>query len=135
MRRIFLDTLYWIAITHRKDQWHLAAVSASRTLVGCQLVTTEEVLTEVLNALSEAGRVLRQEAVQLVRDLHSDPAVMIYPQSHQTFLAGLALYEACPDKGYSLTDSISMEIMRQEGITEILTHDSHFAQEGFTILL
>jgi len=28
-----------------------------------------------------------------------------------------------------------MEAMRQEGITEILTHDNHFTQEGFTILL
>jgi uncharacterized protein len=135
MKRIFVDTLYWIAITNPKDQWHQAAVSASRSLVGCRLVTTEEVLTEVLNALSKAGRVLRQEAVELVRDLHADPTVTIRPQSHQTFLSGLTLYEARPDKGYSHTDSISMEAMRQEGITEILTHDNHFSQEGFTILL
>jgi predicted nucleic acid-binding protein len=25
--------------------------------------------------------------------------------------------------------------MRQEGITEVLTHDNHFTQEGFTKLL
>jgi hypothetical protein len=31
--------------------------------------------------------------------------------------------------------NISMEAMRQEGISEILTHDNHFTQEGFTILL
>ena len=36
---------------------------------------------------------------------------------------------------YSLTDCISMETMRAEGIREILTHDNHFTQEGFTILL
>jgi predicted nucleic acid-binding protein len=30
---------------------------------------------------------------------------------------------------------ISMEAMREEGITEILTHDDHFTQEGFTKLL
>ena len=135
MRRIFADMLYWIAITHRKDQWHQAAEKASRALVGCHLVTTEEVLTEVLNAFCEAGRVLRQEAVNLVRDLHADPAVTIHPQSNQTFLSGLALYQARPDKEYSLTDCVSMEVMRQEGITEILTHDNHFTQEGFTILL
>jgi uncharacterized protein len=135
MRRIFADTLYWIAITNPKDQWHQAAVNASRTLVGCHLFTTEEVLTEVLNAFSEAGRVLRQEAVDLVRDLDTDPAVTIHPQSHHTFHSGLALYEARPDKGYSLTDSVSMELMRREGITEILTHDAHFTQEGFSTLL
>jgi predicted nucleic acid-binding protein len=135
MRRIFVDTLYWIAITSRKDQWHQAAQQASRKLAGCHLVTTEEVLTEVLNAFCKAGQALRQEAVNLVHDLDSDPTVTVHPQTHQTFLSGLALYDARPDKEYSLTDCISMVTMRQEGITEILTHDDHFAQEGFLKLL
>jgi predicted nucleic acid-binding protein len=60
---------------------------------------------------------------------------VVQPQSRATFLAGLALFEARPDKGYSLTDCVSMETMRQNGIREILTHDHHFTQEGFTILL
>ncbi len=38
-------------------------------------------------------------------------------------------------KEYSLTDCVSMEVMWREGITDILTHDSHLSQEGFTILL
>jgi predicted nucleic acid-binding protein len=134
MRRVFADTLYWVAITHRKDQWHQAAKKASLTLAGCHLVTTHEVLTEVLNAFCEAGPALRREAVELVRDLSADTAVTVLPQSAQTFLSGLALYEARSDKGYSLTECISMETMRQEGITEILTHDNHFTQEGFAIL-
>ena len=117
MRRIFADTLYWIALIHRKDQWHLAAVKASRSLAGCHLVTTDEVLTEVLTAFCEAGPVLRQRAATLVRRLHQRLTITIRPQSRATFLSGLALYEARPDKAYSLTDCISMETMRQEGIT------------------
>lgn len=135
MRRVFVDTLYWIAITHRKDQWHQAAEQASRNLAGCHLVTTDEVLIEVLNAFSEAGPFLRGEGIALIHDLHADPTVTVLPQSHQTFHAGLSLYAARPDKQYSLTDCVSMQAMRQEGITEILTHDGHFTQEGFTILL
>jgi predicted nucleic acid-binding protein len=135
MRRVFADTLYWIAIIHRKDQWHQAAQQASRQLAGCHLVTTDEVLIEVLNAFSRAGRVLRGEGTALIRDLCTDQAITVHPQSRQTLLAGLALYEARPDKGYSLTDCISMATMRQEGMTEVLTHDEHFTQEGFTKLL
>ena len=135
MRRIFVDALYWIAITHRRDQWHHAAVIASRQLVNCQLVTTDEVLTEVLNAFGEAGPFLRRESVALVHDLLNDLSASVIPQSRQTFLAGLALYEARSDKGYSLTDCISMATMRREGIAEILTNDAHFAQEGFIKLL
>ncbi len=39
------------------------------------------------------------------------------------------------DKEYSLTDCMGMVICREYGITDVLTHDHHFAQEGFTILL
>ena len=81
------------------------------------------------------GPVLRNNAAQTVEDALADPLVIVRPQSHQSFLDGLALYKSRPDKGYSLTDCISMEAMRQEGISEILTHDNHFTQEGFTILL
>jgi uncharacterized protein len=135
MKRIFADSLYWVAITHRKDQWHQAALTVSRTLVGCHLVTTDEVLTEFLAAFCEAGPILRKRAAALIRKLHQKPPVTIHPQSRNTFLTGLILYESRSDKGYSLTDCVSMETMRQEGITDILTHDGHFMQEGFTILL
>lgn len=135
MRRIFADTLYWVALLHRKDQWDEAAVQASRTLAGSHLVTTDEVLSEVLAAFCGAGPLLRQRAGMLVHRLHQRPAIMVHPQSRNSFLAGLALYEARPDKGYSLTDCISMETMRQEGIAEALTNDVHFRQEAFTTLL
>src|SRR5262245_9394748 len=135
MRRIFADTLYWVAITSPKDQWHLAARTVSQSLSGCELVTTEEVLTEFLTAFSAAGRFIRQQAVDVVRDLYSDASVMICPQTSQSFQAGLALYANRPDKQYSQTDCISMETMRREGIMEILTHDNHFTQDGFTKLL
>ncbi len=45
--------------------------------------------------------------------------------------AGLQLYRDRPDKRYSLTDCISMQTMRREGLTEVLTNDRHFEQEGF----
>jgi uncharacterized protein len=135
MRRVFADTLYWVAMTHRKDQWHQTAMKITRTLAGCHLVTTVEILTEVLAAFCEAGPLLRQRAATLVRSLHKKPTVTIHPQTRDTFLTGLSLYEARPDKASSLTDCVSMQTMRQDGITDILTHDHHFTQEGFTILL
>ena len=135
MKPVFADTLYWVAITHRKDQWHQAAVEASQALGECRLVTTDDVLSEVLAAFSNAGPLFRQRAAMLIRALHEKPTVTVHPQSRASFLAGLALYETRPDKGYSLTDCISMEAMRQEGISEILTHDDHFTQEGYIKLL
>jgi predicted nucleic acid-binding protein len=60
--------------------------------------------------------------------------VHIIPQSHESFPSGLDLYAARPDKGYSLVDCISMQTMRKERLTEVLTNDRHFEQEGFRAL-
>jgi uncharacterized protein len=135
MRLVFADAVYWVAITSPADQWHSRVVAAVRSLGRTTLVTTEEVLGEFLAHYSGGGPFLRDAAVQIVGKALANPLVVVQPQSHQTFLDGLALYKRRLDKGYSLTDCISMEAMRQRGITEILTHDAHFRQEGFTLLL
>jgi predicted nucleic acid-binding protein len=70
-----------------------------------------------------------------VREILNDSGVEVVAQSHESFLAGLALYERRPDKQYSLVDCISMNVMRKRRIREILTNDRHFVQEGFVRLL
>jgi uncharacterized protein len=52
----------------------------------------------------------------------------------QNLSAGLDLYATRLDKGYSMTDCISMQAMRREGLTDVLTNDRHFEQEGFRAL-
>jgi predicted nucleic acid-binding protein len=77
---------------------------------------------------------LRAAAGGAVRGLLSTPDIRIIPQSRNSFIEGLALYNDRPDKGYSLTDCISMRTMRREGLTNVLTNDRHFEQEGFHAL-
>ena len=134
MRRVFADSLYWIALSHQRDQWHAAAMTASRALQTAEIVTTHEMLSEFLTAFRHTRR-LRGIASLRVDQITADPQIRVIPQSDHSFQAGFALYKARPDKEYSLTDCISMEAMRQEAITEILTHDHHFRQEGFALLL
>ena len=74
-------------------------------------------------------------AASLVRNLLTDSETEVIELSDRIFLDGLALYESRPDKGYSVTDCISMNVMREQGILEVLTHDHHFAQEGFVVLI
>ena len=66
---------------------------------------------------------------------YRSPAVEVIEQTHTSFIQGLQLYKERLDKGYSLTDCVSMQTMRQLGITEVLTHDKHFTQEGFMLFL
>jgi predicted nucleic acid-binding protein len=135
MRKILADAQYFVALINDRDQSHPAALAISQTLRGVILVTTDEALTEVLAFFRERGRYLRQVAAILVDDLLTDPEIVVRLQFHQTFLDGFALFKARPDKGYSQTDCVSMKVMRQEGISEVLTNDDHFTQEGFTKLL
>jgi predicted nucleic acid-binding protein len=135
MTAVFADTNYWVALTDPRDQWHDRAVAASRSLVSRRLVTTEEVLTEFLAFFAGRGGCFREVAVLTVRSILRDPTVDVVHQTHDSFLTGLAYYESRLDKGYSLTDCVSMSVMRARGLTEVLTNDEHFRQEAFYTLL
>src|SRR5215831_13940725 len=104
MRRLFADTFYWIALLSRRDAWHAQVTAFSQ-------------------ALTDADRVWTTDAI-FVEVL----------AAFSLFLDGLSLYRVRPDKEYSLTDCMSMQVMRRERLTDILTNDHHFTQEGFTIL-
>jgi predicted nucleic acid-binding protein len=130
---LFADTfLYWVALLSPRDPFHAQVMSWGRSLGAMHLVTTDEVLTEVLNWFSGAGPYWRVKAA--IHDLRSHPDVDVLPQARADFDAALALYEARSDKRYSLTDCRSMLALRGLGISEVLTNDHHFTQEGFTIL-
>src|SRR2546426_8797014 len=125
MRTVFADTSYWIAASDRKDSWATSAASAEAALGATVLVTTDEVLIEYLAAFSGAGRKVRERSSLYVRRLFSRSDVSVVQQSRRSFLDGLSLYQARPDKGYSLTDCIAMCTMRAQGIQEVLTTDRH----------
>ena len=76
----------------------------------------------------------KERAVRSIHAILERPDIRVIPQTTESFRAGLDLYRARLDKGYSLTDCISMNVMRAEFITDILSNDSHFVQEGFNAL-
>lgn len=99
------------------------------------LVTTDEVLSEFLNYFADAGERKRSIVVGMFESAMRHRGIEVLPQTRQSLLRGLNLYKARGDKSYSLTDCISMVAMRERNIADVLTHDRHFAQEGFTVLL
>jgi predicted nucleic acid-binding protein len=132
---VFADTLYWIAIARPNDSWATAARLAKANLGSVKLVTTEEVLSEVLTSLAGGGLNLRRAAAAMVRAILSSPDVRVVSQSSESFLIGLAYYESRLDKSYSMADCISMQVMRSQQIEAVLTNDHHFAQDGFVVLI
>lgn len=135
MSTIFADTSYWVARLNPRDKWHHIAAGADLPSGETRLVTTQECLNELLAMFRRRGAGLRRAAARLVRELIEGDLVQVIPQSNDSFMAGLTLYEARLDKDYSLTDCISMWVMREHGIRQALTTDHHFEQEGFTMML
>jgi predicted nucleic acid-binding protein len=97
------------------------------------LVTTRWVLMEVADGL--ASTPARHEVRMLFEDLASDPMVLIVEPSGSLGQRGLDLYDARPDKEWSLTDCISFVTMADHGLTEALTGDKHFEQAGYVAVL
>lgn len=135
MNLVFADTAYWLALTNPFDQHHARAVDVSTTLAHCRFITTDAILTEFLNALADKGPHIRAAAVQMVEAILRNPRVTVVPQNRRAFSRSLTFYKARPDKGYSLTDCWSMLLMRERRLSDALTTDRHFEQEGFVALL
>ncbi len=134
MKKVFADTFYWISFCNPNDIWYKQVRNITRSLEPLRIVTTEDVLSEVLTFYANSGVKIRQRTVELVRGIMASDDIELVKQSHELFLMGLDLYERRLDKGYSLPDCISMTVMKQLNINEVLTHDKHFSQEGFSIL-
>jgi uncharacterized protein len=89
---LFADTFYWAALTSTEDKDHARAMDFSRSLRPEKIVTTDEVLTEYLAFFSGAKSSVRLQAGNNVDALLRSSAVLVIPQSRESFLAGLELY-------------------------------------------
>ncbi|HKR64350.1 MAG TPA: PIN domain-containing protein [Thermoanaerobaculia bacterium] len=131
-RQFFVDTWYFVAFIDRRDSHHATARSLRSHIDEAKLVTHEAALTEVLAFFSDEDSRLRLEAARIVR--RSLLEMTVLPVDRQLFLRALDLYEQHSDKEYSLVDCMSMIVMRDNGITHVLTNDHHFTQAGFVVV-
>lgn len=135
MRAVFADTGYWVALLNPRDELHYKATELSKSLNPVHIVTSEMVLTEVLNDFSKRGNYLRKVATELIDRINENPNITLISQTSDQFQQGLELYKNRLDKNWSLTDCVSFKIMEQMGIYEALAYDKHFEQAGFKALL
>ena len=134
MKQVFVDTSYWIALLNPRDHLHARVLDVSRGLPQVRLITSEMVLGELLNGLSEFGP-LRMAAAEAAEAIRTDASLTLVAQTTEQFQGALKLYQKSTDKNWSLTDCASFLIMGERGITTALTHDRHFIQAGFEALL
>ena len=135
MTVVFTDAGYLIANLDDRDPLHERAQAAAAKLGLFRIVTTQMVITEVLNYVSRGGEYLRNLAVQLVQELEDNPDVEIVPQTEAQFRAAVDRYGARRDQRWSLADCASFLVMEERNITAALAYDRDFVQAGFVALL
>ena len=101
MTVVFADTSYWIALLNPKDNHHSMALALSKTLGKRPIVTSELVLTELLNAFARFGPRVRKAACDLVDEIHAN--VEIVPMTTASFAKAVELYRSRIRSGVSRT--------------------------------
>ena len=132
MTRVFADAYSFFAIINPNDIAHRRALAFAAEHDD-PIVTTAWALTEPADGLAATGS--RYSFSRLVAKLRAEPANEIVPPSAELMARGVELYDARPDKKWSLTDCISFVVMQDRGITEALAGDRHFEQAGSRIHL
>jgi len=127
----FADSLYFLALLNRKDQFHQGAIELSR--VGRAILTTRWELMEVGDGFCAPHR--RRRFVNLLTILSGRSDVRILPADESQFRRAASLYAERLDKGWSMTVCTSFVVMQELGLREALTADHHFEQAGFVALL
>jgi predicted nucleic acid-binding protein len=128
----FADTVFWIALVVKQDQYHERARQWSLHLTG-RIVTTIAVLLETANALARPA--WRAHGIALLEHLQQRPDVEVVALSPDLWQRSWILYRDRPDKAWSLTDCISFQVMQGAGLSNALTADEHFRQAGFRAVL
>ena len=132
MNKILVDTSGFFSLYDEADEYHRRAVSFYD--VAAKRLTTNYVLAEY-TALAQVRGVPRNEIIKFSSRILDDKAIEIIWVDEILHRQAIALLRARADKNYSLCDAVSFVLMRRRGITESLTTDKHFRQEGFVRLL
>ncbi|MGB7417411.1 MAG: PIN domain-containing protein [Thermosynechococcaceae cyanobacterium] len=130
---MLLDTSGLLCYLHRDEPQHQKAVELLNE-VNTRLFTHSYVLAELI-ALATVRRFHRDAVLAFMTDLLDSPDVSMIWVNESVHREAMALLAERKDKTYSLCDSVSFVLMRKLNISEALTTDRHFEQEGFVRLL
>lgn len=130
--KLFVDTLFVVALINQRDQYHQQASELADKFEGYLLLTTDAVLLEIGNALA---RNYKDEAIDIIEQFLTSDEVEIVRLTPELFKQAFNLYKTHQDKAWGLVDCISFVVMKQAGVTQTLTFDRHFLQAGFQALM
>jgi predicted nucleic acid-binding protein len=130
--RIFVDTSAIYAVLDRDDANHrMAKETWTRVLhVENTLVTSNYVLVESFALLQN------RLGMEAVRGFREDvlPLINVEFVTAEVHGSGVSALLSASRRNLSFVDCVSFEIMRVSGIKNAFTFDSHFSEQGFSVV-
>jgi hypothetical protein len=135
MKAVFVDTMGWFSLLNRCDAFHDQASAAMERLrlERVPLVTSDYVADETATLLKMRGAERGLERFFAVLDESS--ALTLTFLGPERFREAQRMFLKQRDHGYSFTDVTSFVIMRELQLRHAFTHDKHFREAGFELLL
>jgi hypothetical protein len=129
---VLVDTGAWLAVFHRRDQYHAPAAAELRRLraARARLVVTNLILAELhLHLVYGLGP---RRAADHLETLKSDPLIDEVFADQDLQDAALADWlRRFDDHAFSFTDAVSFALMRARRVPTAFTFDRHFTIAGF----
>jgi predicted nucleic acid-binding protein len=131
VKPVFVDTSGFYALLDGTDPFHRPArdcFARARTELW-QLVTTSYVLHETWSLIQAR---LGWDAVDLWRDRLVPPCDIVWVDGALHALGEARCLQA-RERRLSLTDCVTIEVMRKRRIAEVIGQDEHFDRAGFRL--
>ena|SRR5665213_162820 len=133
MKAVFVDTGGWMACADAADPTHVACCRARDAALdaGLALITTDFVVDETLTLIR--FRIGLAAADAWWQQIDRSSRVRWERVDSDRFERARQLFVRFRDKDLSFTDCTSAAIMRELGLTDVITTDRHFRQMGFHV--
>ncbi|MBA4183671.1 MAG: type II toxin-antitoxin system VapC family toxin [Acidobacteria bacterium] len=129
---MLIDTSDLYSFFDEKDFRHADALAFVKS--ANVRLTTSYVLAEFI-PLCQTRALNRKKTLDFVKTIIVNPLIEIVWINEDLHGQAFMLLQKRLDKTYSLCDAVSFVVMRERGLTEALTTNKHFEQEGFIKLL
>jgi predicted nucleic acid-binding protein len=118
---IFVDSSFFIALVDRKDQWHSAAKAVLPVLADETILISELIIAESVTII---GRRSGGKAGEQLYHYFMDNCDLIV--TDEKILKGSMSVFLCYDGTLSVSDAVSVFIMKKKNIDRIISFDSDF---------
>jgi uncharacterized protein len=129
---VFADTAALFALLDSEERDHAAAASAWREFLASDttLVTTNYILIEA------AAVIQRRLGLAALRAFHDEiaPELQVVWVDEDLHRSGIEAVLIAARRDLSMVDCVSFRVMRKREIAVAFTLDSHFREQGFTVI-